>query len=410
MQNIKKKQKNLSMDRNIIIYIGNFDFPFGNASGKRVYGNGKLLSHIGYKVIYVGMNRELSPNVKLETTKKEFDGFEYYNFSYPRGMKQWCNYKSILREFILWMEPRKRNTSAIICYGSPRISRFIIRIARWAKKNDIKVISDCVDWLESRTGNFLFDIAKTVDTYYQKAIANRHVDGVICISSYLESYYRGAGKIAIVIPPLSIYIPKEMDNQENEIITFVYAGNAFRNVEVKECSALKDRVDKMMELLKLLKEKDLKFILFYYGVEKENYLTAFPKQKDVISYLGDSIKFCGYCSNDIVTERIKNSDFTFLVRDKKKSTMAGFPTKISESISCGTPVITTKTSDIEKYLSDGEMVIFIDQDDLEKSAQIIENKLQQKEYYQMKRNCAYNTIFYYEKFEKRMKGFLEKIL
>ncbi len=398
------------MGKDIIIYIGNFDFPFGNASGKRVYGNGKLLNHLGYQVVFVGMSRELDSNIRLEAAKKEYDGFEYYNFSYPKGIKQWCSYKSILKEFIMWAEMRKNETAAIICYGSPRISHFIIEITKWGKKNHIKVISDCVDWLESKTGNFLFDIAKTADTYYQKAIANKRVDGVICISSYLQEYYKAAGKKTVVIPPLSTYIPEEIENKENMTLTFVYAGNAFRKAEVNDRSALKDRVDKMMEILRLLKERGVKFILFYYGTDKENYLTAFPEQKEIISYLEDSINFCGHCSNDIVVEKIKNSDFTLLVRDKKKSTMAGFPTKISESISYGTPVITTRTSDIDSYLQDGEMAVFIDQDDLKKSAEIIEKKIRQKTYERMKQKCAYNTVFYYETFEKRMKGFLEIIL
>ena len=392
------------MGKDIIIYIGNFDFPFGNASGKRVYGNGKLLNHLGYQVVFVGMSRELDSNIRLEAAKKEYDGFEYYNFSYPKGIKQWCSYKSILKEFIMWAEMRKSETAAVICYGSPRISQFIIEITKWGKKNHIKVISDCVDWLESKTGNFLFDIAKTADTYYQKAIANKRVDGVICISSFLQEYYKAAGKKTVVIPPLSTYIPEEIENKENMTITFVYAGNAFRKAEVKAHSALKDRVDKMMEILKLLKERGVKFILFYYGTDKENYLTAFPEQKEIISYLEDSINFCGHCSNDIVVEKIKNSDFTLLVRDKKKSTMAGFPTKISESISYGTPVITTRTSDIDSYLQDGEMAVFIDEDDLKKSAQIIEKKIRQKTYERMKQKCAYNTVFYYETFEKGTGG------
>lgn len=407
---MRRKPKSLSMDRNIIIYVGNFDFPFGNASGKRVYGNGKLLSYLGYQVIFVGMSRKAVENVRLEAAKKEYDGFEYYNFSYPKGIIQWCDYKSILKEFIIWAEGRKGQTAAIICYGSPRISQFIIEITKWGKKNRIKVISDCVDWLESRTGNFLFDIAKTADTYYQKAIANKRVDGLICISSYLQGYYKAAGKTTIVIPPLSTYIPEKIENKENKTITFVYAGNTFRNEEVKDRSALKDRVDKMMDILKLLKERGVKFILFYYGADKENYLTAFPEQKEIISYLEDSINFCGHCSNNIVVETIKNSDFTLLVRDKKKSTMAGFPTKISESISYGTPVITTRTSDIDNYLQDGEMAIFIDQDDLKKSAEIIEKKVRQKAYEQMKQKCAFNTVFYYKTFKEQMKGFLEIII
>ena len=35
-------------------------------------------------------------------------------------------------------------------------------------------------------------------------------------------------------------------------------------------------------------------------------------------------------------------------------TTAGFPTKLSESIACGTPVITNDTSDIKNYIRNGK--------------------------------------------------------
>lgn len=398
------------MDKKTIIYVGNFDFPFGNASGKRVYGNGKALESAGYKTVFVGMSRNLDSNGNLEDTKQVYDGFEYYNFPYPRGSKDWVNYRSIQKQFIEWMEKRKDTTFAIICYGSPRLSMFISGVSRWGKKNGIKVISDCVDWLEAKTGNLVFDIAKTVDTYYQKAIANKQVDGVICISSYLQKYYAKAGKKTVIVPPLSTYVSDETAINANEIPQFVYAGNSFRNkVEIKDLSTLKDRVDKMIDILKALKENGIRFKFYYFGLDKENYLMAFPMQKDTIEYLGDYIEFCGFQDNAVVTERIKNADFTFLVRDVKKSTMAGFPTKVSESISYGTPVITTRTSDIELYLEDEKNVVFVDQDDLVKSAEIIGNIISSNRYVALKENCSKNTIFYYETFAKGIQEFLEKL-
>ena len=50
------------------------------------------------------------------------------------------------------------------------------------------------------------------------------------------------------------------------------------------------------------------------------------------------------------------------------------------------------------------MAVFIDEDDLKKSAQIIEKKIRQKTYERMKQKCAYNTVFYYETFEKGTGG------
>lgn len=399
------------MDKKIIIYVGNFSFPYGNASGKRVYGNGKLFRSLGYTTIFVGTDAGLSYNTDLKDTKKVFDGFEYYNFPYPKSSLEWTNYRSILKRFITWMQDKKEATFAIIYYGSPRLSLFISGLIYWSKKNNIKIIADCVDWLESKTGNFIFDIAKTVDTYYQKAIANKHSDGVICISSYLANYYKKAGKKTVIIPPLSTHISKDIPREPRDCIYFVYAGSPFRGKkEIKDVSSLKDRVDKMMELLKILKDDGIHFKLFYYGLDKGDYLTAFPGQRDIIDYLENDLEFCGHQDNETVTAQIEKSDFTILLRDKKRATMAGFPTKISESISYGTPVITTRTSDIEYYLTEGEQVVFVELNNLKSCAQTIEKTILSKKYIYMKHKCIGNRIFFYKELKSNMNKILKEQL
>ncbi len=399
------------MDKKKIVYVGNFDFPFGNASGKRVYGNGKLLRSIGYEPVFVGMKRDMESVKSLQETEQEYDGFKYYSYPYPKGSKEWTNYKKILLNFIAWAEENKDSIYAIICYGSPRLSLFISGVCRWARKRNILVLSDCVDWLESRTGNIVFDIAKTADTLYQKVIANRQVNGVICISSYLEKYYKKAGKKTVVIPPLATTHDLGRLNSEcGDVLQFVYAGSPFKEgVKIADPSVLKDRVDLMIDLLKHLKQLDVKFHFYYYGLDEQNYLSVFPEKKDTISYLGDWISFCGMKKNEEVVEKIKEADFTILLRDVKKSTMAGFPTKVSESISCGTPVITTRTSDIDVYLIEDETVVFVNQNNLEHAAEKIKNLVLDKQCTNMKEKCKGNDIFYFNTFSDVMKSFLEKL-
>lgn len=398
------------MSKNKIIYIGNFDFPFGNASGKRVYGTGKLLRELGYETIFIGMNKNVAAGTALVETRQEYDGFVYYNFSYPGGSKSWINYNRVYQQFTEWLMSQKEQVEAIICYGSPRLSMFITKVIKWGHKNGIKVMSDCVDWLESKTGNFVFDIAKTVDTYYQKAIANRKADGVICISSYLSRYYQKHKKKTVIIPPLSMNIAKEHIENTDRKLVLVYAGSPFRDhTEFKDLNALKDRVDLMIKLLYEMKKADIDFKFYYYGLDQDNYLSAFPFQKDQVAYLADSIEFCGFQPNDKILDKIRCADYTILLRDVKKATMAGFPTKVSESISNGTPIITTRTSDIDTYLQDGRQAVYIDQYNMPESVKAIKKVVESGRYRNMKQACAGNDIFYYASYCHKMKDFMESL-
>ena len=55
--------------------------------------------------------------------------------------------------------------------------------------------------------------------------------------------------------------------------------------------------------------------------------------------------------------------------------MAGFPTKVSESISLGIPVITNNTSDLKKYICNGVNGYMIEnEEDIRKLAQDILEK------------------------------------
>ena len=55
-------------------------------------------------------------------------------------------------------------------------------------------------------------------------------------------------------------------------------------------------------------------------------------------------------------EQVGLSDFSVVIRDKSVMTDFGFSSKIVESIALGTRVITTRTSDIEKYLNLGQAI------------------------------------------------------
>ncbi|MDF2943779.1 MAG: uncharacterized protein K0S01_2637 [Herbinix sp.] len=399
-------------DKKTVLYIGNFAFPFGNASGKRVYANGKILRELGYEVLFVGTGKAVSDLELLKNTQDVYDGFNYYNISYPKSNLDWIKYKKTFNDIELFLKNKEiiNDLCLIIYYGSPRLSIFNMMLINFSHANKIKILSDCVDWLTPKTNNVIFNIIKWIDNTYQKAYANKKTDGIIAISNYLSNYYKKSGLKTIIIPPLSPVKFKCSESsynfQHKKIIT--YAGQPFRiGKKVTDLKTLKDRIDKTIILLHAAKVKGCVFIFNIYGFTKDEYLYTIPSQGKYIDELGDSICFHGLAPNEEVMESIVNSDFTILIRDVKRDTMAGFPTKVSESISCGTPVITTRTSDLEDYISEGENGFFIDFDE-EKSLEELKNilSIDQKKVLEIKKNCIESQMFYYKNYENKLKDFL----
>lgn len=401
---------------NTVIYVGNFSFPYGNASGKRVYANGKLLRDLGYNVIFIGMDKNIKRSESLASTKKEYDGFTYYNFPYPQGHLDWLRYQETYKKLVgfLQEEGSKYKIALVIYYGSPCISLFNTKLIKYCKANKIKIVADCVDWLSTKTNNRLFDLVKWTDNTYQKAYANNQADGVIAISSYLANYYEKNKRKTVIIPPLSPeeYKFEKDDLERNGSKVITYAGLPFRKGQpVIDCTMLKDRIDKTVILLSKAKASGCQFVFHIYGFTKDEYFVAIPSQQEYVEALGNSIVFHGHKSHEEVINHIKKSDFTILIRDITKDTIAGFPTKVSESISCGTPVITTRTSDLAVHLEEGENGFFLHIDDECSSLSKIKKILEIKEVdlIKMRKNCIDCNPFYYKKFMAVIKSFIAKL-
>ena len=257
-----------------VLYIGNFSFPFGNAAGKRVYSNGKILKELGYNVTFIGLDKNLKTEISLKESKNVYDGFVYYNFHCPRKNLDWINYRKKFNSLLdlLFKEETLKNLQFIIYYGNPSLSIFNKKLMRFCRKHQIKVIADCGDWLTIKTNNLFFNIAKSIDDAYLKAYLNKKVDGVIVVSSYLENYYKKSGCKTVIIPPLSAVKNKFSESDSNLIDKKVisYAGQPFRkNQKEIDPITLKDRIDKMVMLLHTAKKKNCKFIFNVYGLTKE---------------------------------------------------------------------------------------------------------------------------------------------
>ncbi len=388
--------------KNVIVYTGNFCIKNMNAAGKRVFSNSILLNNLGYKVVLI--------SVDCCESKFPIESKDFLIYSYPKEFyqKKRYNYNLFYNYFESIVEKYKNDICAVICYGSPSLCFFNVKILNFAKKNNISFINDVVDWLSVESKSLFFKTIKYLDTFVKNYYINRKSDGIIAISSWFQRYYKDVAN-CIVIPPLTT--EQSCCITENKISQIAYGGIPFRIGEiVKKKGNMKDRFDFVINLLSKSKKNGAKFVFHVIGFTKQDLLYSLPMLQNDVDYLGDNILFYGKLSMQETQNILKKMDYTILLRENNRCSNAGFSTKIAESISMGIPVITTKTSDVEKYLPEGYGAYFLNMyDEVNATKKIISltNKPASERLYD-KKTCSLNRSFDICSYKDEMKVFIEK--
>ena len=111
----------------------------------------------------------------------------------------------------------------------------------------------------------------------------------------------------------------------------------------------KEKIGPLAEALDKMGEDRKNFVFEFYG----------PSEQQIKDNIGNdalyqrihgSFHINGRIPQKDVYKKIAKADFTFFFREKRRSSDAGFPTKLAESFAVGTPVITNETGSINKYL------------------------------------------------------------
>jgi glycosyltransferase involved in cell wall biosynthesis len=397
-----------------IIYLGNFHFPKGNAAGKRVYGNSVLFKELGYTIKIIDTDPDYTPlNYKL-SQKRVQEGFDCRSLPYPNGLKGWLKFPAALKEVESFILSEKDNSSvfAVVIYGSPTLSLFNFFLIKFCNKNDVKVIVDCVDWLTVKSKSFVFNLIKSADDSFQKILCNKMADGVICISSFLSNYYDKSKLETIIIPPLNIKDREEHILPSVTLNSFIYAGRPFRDdMQVDDVASLKDRVDLIFKIFSDLKLEGYNFKLHIYGFSSKEFLKCVPSSTNNIEMISNEVFFHGHASNLDVVNTLESCSFSLLFRDSKRDTIAGFPTKVSESISVGTPVIVSEVGDIGDYIVENVNGYLSQPNDYQGQLNSVRKALDcsAAEVNKMKINCLNDGNFLTKKYQSSLADFLKSL-
>lgn len=370
------------MNLKTIIYAGLFDLPDGDAAAHRVNGIGRILINLGYHIIYIGFSDQPERLFSYNTEVSEYIGDRK-----PKNRKMWLRMQ-ISAEQVEKQLMGHDNVEAVILYNYPSLA--FEKVRRICRKRKIKLFCDCTEWHHSGRESKLSFI-KNVDTFKRMHFDNIRSDGLIVISSFLDNYYRK--KRTILIPPVFDYGVMRHgidDVNTNEVRTFVFTGTV---------SSQKETVMEIVEAADTIAKRGLRISLKIFGVTLDEYMQNGNAKKP-----DSCVEFYGRVPHDRCLDEIKKADFQIFTRKRSRVNMAGFPTKFAESFSCGTPVITTNTSDLNQYLIDGVTGFFVDgnlESVMEKAI-----KLTPEQMIEMKKNVRNVLDFDFKNYIDHMAEFL----
>ncbi|MGO5334510.1 glycosyltransferase [Enterococcus cecorum] len=342
----------------VILYIGGFELPDKNAAAHRVLSNAKILKQNDKEVVFIGVNKTLKYGTDILQTKQDVQGFESYEVAYPNGKKEWIDYLTKIENYIKIIE-NLENVDSVIMYNFQAIA--MGRLLEYCKKNDIKCYADVTEWRSAKGESLIYRILKDSDTWYRMNILHKKMDGLIVISKYLEQYYCKCNNV-VYIPTLTDTSEDKWINtytKEKNFLKLVYAGNPGR----------KDRLDKLVEALD---QVNVQYRLDIIGITYEQYLKYYPGHKTMLDN-NKSIVFHGRLTHLETIDYVKKANYSCFLREDDRVSKAGFPTKFAESISCGTPVLTNKTSNISEYFSRNENGVCINSFDPSVISEVINN-------------------------------------
>jgi glycosyltransferase involved in cell wall biosynthesis len=313
------------------------DYPNGMADTKRV-------QHMLYYLI----SQKIEINVisfrsKLpQPAEKGLDnGIPFLNIGIGLDFKLLDLHKIIayfVKGFYLIFNYKKEDCKNIIyCYGSINIENILFIF--WARLLRYKLVFEI-----NEDYSFFEDQVKAISRF--KIWTVKHLDfityhwsaAIIVISTHLMNKYLKRNNKHIVLIPVTAKQNFNANKQKfNNPLQVVYAGSF----------DLKDGVNDIIEGFNSFNSIYQNARLILTGTGKSDQQVIY--QEKYKSY--SNIIFKGHVSDDEFYDLLKNADVMCMCRTNSGFANAGFPFKLGEYLATGNPVISTKASDVEKYLT-----------------------------------------------------------
>ena len=344
-----------------IAYVGPFSLSSSNANYLRVLGVSKTFVNAGHDVI-------ICAGTKQPDTQKAIDGYPEIELvttdEYSHGLlTQIPGIRGLFigNSTIKWLDSLKVKPDVVLLYGTH--FGYLCRLLKYCQQHSIRLIVDVVEWYDPRhlPGGLLGPYAILNELSMRYIVPK--VKELFVISQFLEVYFSQRNCRTLRIPPL--FDSTNSDNLSasgpRPPTNFVYCGSPGK----------KESFDILCKGLFRAAERNAQFQLHVIGLHESDFLRLLPSQVASRLFNGKHVSFHGRLPNSDARKIISSCDFSLLLRKQKRFSQAGFPSKIPESMSLGTPVVTNYFSDLSLFLKHDSNSIIIKEHTAESVAQAI---------------------------------------
>ena len=334
-----------------ILYVGFYELPDMDAAANRVVNNAKVLQDAGHVVIFIdekkeGVSKDILCNKSYMGNADVWSTLRPYSFiQYIKKMVSASNIINVVKQY--------DKIDVIIAYNYPAIA--LGKLRRFCRSNEIKLVSDCTEWYSGKEYSFPKSVFSALDSCLRMCLIQKKLDGVICISNYLDKYYKD--QYTIRIPPLvdldALEWNQDIYKWSTNKLNLIYAGNPGKSKEL------------ILPVLRAI-EKSINrnnIVFRIVGITKEQFNELYPGNEKLLENTQESVYFFGRLPHNETVKIVSSSDYMIFMRPCNRVSMAGFSTKFVEAISCGTSVITTDTGELRQILEYTHSGIVINNED-----------------------------------------------
>lgn len=329
-----------------IILGDSFTFPDGDAATNRVYTYAKGFNENGINVHVICFRNEY-----LQFPNGISDGISYYH---PYGqskrnkyflIRRWLNFRKYLKTFFLLKEINRQDKIIAITLYSQQLWTILVASV-FARILNTKIF---LERSEHPLRNFETRGMGHLQGNFKLALEIRLFDGIFCISNYLIDFYRNRGysQQKLFLVPSTVDTARFNCNSYSPLPYqyIMYCGSL---------TILKDGVNILIESFAKIAEKypEIKLVLIGKADSSQEQM-IFNRLVTTLN-VKTRVVFTGKLSRIDIPAYICNAKILALARPHSLIADAGFPSKLSEYLATGIPIVVTSVGEIPVYLKDSE--------------------------------------------------------